>query len=323
MRYLVGAYAISPAGDAWNEADEQALYDGLKASALVRGLEVPFTGTLHRHDEAWLLRNVRKDWDFVVTLIPGTMGTLSTNKHFGLASTDASGRKAALDMARSANDAVKRLNAAVGRQAVIGVEVQSAPSQGPAGGTGSAAAFADSLTELAAWDWQGARIVIEHCDAFRAGHAQHKGFLSLGDELAAIAKANRSARAPIGININWGRSVLETHKVETAVEHIAQASSAGALAGIIFSGASGEATPFGAWQDTHMPHAQAPGIKHFAAGSLMTEDAIKRALAAAGGAKLDFLGVKIAIRPANAPVSARLGLVNDLIQLIERAAPSR
>ena len=323
MRYLVGAYAISPAGDTWNEAAEQALYDGLRASPAVRGLEVPFTGTLHRHDEAWLLRNVNKDWDFVVTLIPGTMGTLSTNKHFGLASVDSGGRKAALEMARSANAAVKRLNGAVGRHAVIAVEVHSAPSQGPAGGTGSAAAFAESLAELAAWDWQGARIVIEHCDAARAGHPQHKGFLSLTDELAAIAKANKAARLPIGININWGRSVLETHKVETAVEHIAQARNAGALSGIIFSGASGEATPYGAWQDTHMPHGQAAGISHFAAGSLMTEDAIKRALAATAGAKLDFLGVKIAIRPADATVAARLGLVNDLIQLIDRAGPPR
>ena len=321
MRYLVGAYAISPAGDAWNEPAERELYEGLKTSPAVRGLEVPFTGTLHRHDEAWLLRNVRKDWDFVVTLIPGTMGTLGTNKHFGLASTDEAGRKAALEMARSANAAIKRLNAAVGRNAVIAVEVQSAPSQGPAGGTGAATAFADSLADIAAWDWQGARIVIEHCDAFHAGHPQHKGFLSLTDELAAIAKANRTARAPIGININWGRSVLETHKVETAAEHIAQARDAGALAGIIFSGASGETTPYGAWQDTHMPHAPAPGINHAATGSLMTEESIKRALAATGGAKLDFLGVKIAIRPADAPVAARLGMVNDLIKLIDRAAP--
>jgi len=199
--------------------------------------------------------------------------------------------------------------------------VQSAPSQGPAGGAGSTAAFADSLSELAAWDWQGARIVIEHCDASRAGHPQHKGFLSLTDELAAIAKANRTARAPIGVNINWGRSVLETHNVATAAEHIAQARDAGALSGIIFSGASGEATPYGAWQDTHMPHAPAAGISHAAAGSLMTEESIESALAATNGAKLDFLGVKIAIRPADAPVAARLGMVNDLIKLIERAAP--
>lgn len=319
MRYIIGAYAISPASTDWNKAAEQALYDGLKASPSVRGLEVPFTGTLHRHDEAWLFGAVKKDWDFVVTLIPGTMGAMQKNKAFGLASEDAAGRKAALDFVKAAKDAVGRLNAAVGRNAVFAVEVQSAPSQGPAGGKGSASAFADSLAEVAAWDWQGARIVIEHCDAFRQGHPQHKGFLSLGDELSAVAKANKSAKTPIGISINWGRSVLETHKTETVVEHIKQARDAGTLSGIMFSGCSGAKTPYGAWEDSHMPHAAAPGITHFAEGSAMTESEIKKALVA-GGPKLDFVGAKIAVRPVDAPVPTRLGLVGDLMTLIDRAA---
>jgi hypothetical protein len=181
MGFLIGAYAIAPAA----LEDEAALLAGLAARADVRGLELPFTGALHRSDEPWLLARLRPDWDHVVTLIPGTMGRLQADKVFGLASAD---------MARQALAAVARLNEAVGRAAVIAVEVQSAPSRGPAGAMGSAEAFARSLAEVASWDWFGARIVVEHCDAHRAGHPQHKGFLSLDDELAAIGR--RPLRCP-------------------------------------------------------------------------------------------------------------------------------
>lgn len=318
MATIVGAYAASPAAAAWKEAEEKAFYDGLKAMSGVRGLEVPFTGTLHPHDETWLLRAVKKDWDFVVTCIPGTMQTLVTDKTFGLASDDAAGRKRAIDFAAKAKDAVGRINTAVGRNAVIAVEVQSAPTQG-GDGKGSASAFAEALAEIAGWDWQGARIVIEHCDAYRAGHPPIKGFLTLDDELKAIAKADRAAKTPIGISINWGRSVLETYKAETAVRHIKQARDAGALSGLMFSGASGTQTPYGTWADAHMPHAPAAGLAHAAEGSLLTEAEIKASLAAAGS-KLDFVGVKIGIRPPEATVATRLGLIGDLITLIDRNA---
>ncbi len=316
MGYLVGAYAISPA----SLDGEDALLAGLAARADVRGLELPFTGALHRSDEHWLLARLRPQWEHVVTLIPGTMGRLQADKTFGLASADEAGRQAALAMARDARAAVARLNEAVGRAAVIAVEVQSAPSRGSAGGVGSAEAFARSLAEIAAWDWFGARVVVEHCDAHRPGHPQHKGFLSLEDELAAIARANDRARRPLGVNVNWGRSVLETHDAGTAVAHVEAARRAGALSGLMFSGASGAATPYGAWQDTHMPQAPAEGLRHGAEGSLMTEAEIARTLAAARGAALDFVGAKIAIRPPEAAVEARLGLVGDLLALLARVA---
>jgi hypothetical protein len=315
MGYFVGEYAIAPA----SLSDEERMLAGLAAMSDVRGLELPFTGALHRSDEAWLMARLRRDWDFVVTLIPGTMGRLQAERHFGLASADESGRQAALGMARAACDAVDRLNTALGRRAVVGVELHSAPSRGPAGGTGTRDAFARALAEVASWDWSGARLAIEHCDAHRPGHPQHKGFLSLDDELAAIASANASARAPIGICVNWGRSVLETHDAATAVAHVETARRAGVLAGIMFSGTSGAETPYGVWQDTHMPHAPAAGLAHGAAGSLMTEGEIRRCLDAARGVQLDILGAKIAIRPPEASVDQRLGMVGDLLKLIARA----
>jgi hypothetical protein len=51
----------------------------------------------------------------------------------------------------------------------------------------------------------------------------------------------------------------------------------------------------------------------------MTEAEIRRTLAAAEGAALDFLGAKIAIRPPEAPVQARLDMVGDLLGMLARA----
>ena len=53
----------------------------------------------------------------------------------------------------------------------------------------------------------------------------------------------------------------------------------------------------------------------------MTEAEIRRTLAAAKGAALDFLGAKIAIRPPEAPVQARLDMVGDLLGMLARAGP--
>jgi len=77
MGYFVGAYAITPAA----LADEEALLAGLAAMPAVRRLELPFTGALHRSDEAWLFARLRPGWDYVVTLIPGTMGRLAGDRH--------------------------------------------------------------------------------------------------------------------------------------------------------------------------------------------------------------------------------------------------
>ena len=316
MGYFVGEYAIAPA----TFDDEARLLAGLSAMPDVRGLELPFTGSLHRSDEAWLFARLRREWDYVVTLIPGTMGRLQGNRHFGLAPQDESGRATALDMVRAAREAVARLNESHGRPAVVAVELHSAPSRGPGAGAGSRDAFARSLAEVASWDWFGARLAIEHCDAHRPGHPQHKGFLSLDDELAAIASANATARAEIGLCVNWGRSVLETHDPETAVAHIETARRAGLLAGLMFSGTSSADTPYGVWQDTHMPHAPADGLAHGASGSLMTQTEIARCIAAARGARLQFLGAKIAIRPPEATVETRLGMIADILKLIARVA---
>jgi hypothetical protein len=323
MKYIVGAYATSPAATSWDAAAETAYFDGLKRIPSLRGLEVPFNGKLHAFDEAWLLAHVDPAWDFVVTCIPGTMQTLQKDAEFGLASATERGRRAALDFAEAARQSVIRLNRHLGRKAVIAVELHSAPSLGKSGIASSTAQFARSLAEIAGWDWQGARLAIEHCDAFQPGRQAIKGFLELDAEIDAVKEANAKGGSPVGFAVNWGRSVLETRAAGRAIDHIARLREAGLLSGLIFSGCGGADGPYGVWQDTHMPHAPAPGIEFAAEGSALTEAEIGKSLRAAKVDSLAFLGVKLGARPASLSIEARVGLSRDLLKLIDRQLTAR
>jgi len=75
--------------------------------------------------------------------------------------------------------------------------------------------------------------------------------------MAVIAAINARYGSGVGIVVNWGRSVLEARSAEGALQHIALARQHGLLAGLMFSGASGQDTPYGAWRDSHMPPAPA------------------------------------------------------------------
>jgi hypothetical protein len=247
------------------------------------------------------------------------MVRLNGNPRFGLASADEAGRQAALDFTRTARDAADRLNQRCGRMAVVAVEVHSAPSLAVAEAASARDRFAESLKEIMAWDWGGARIVVEHCDAFRSGHPSIKGFLSIDDEIGALRDANRSAARPGGIAVNWGRSVLETYRTETAVRHVAAARGAGLLSGLMFSGCSGAETPYGAWQDSHMPPAIDPGLTHGEPKSLLTRSEIVACMAAAEPRTLDYVGAKIAIRPDTTPPAERAAFNRDILTLLDRA----
>lgn len=318
--FFLGAYATAPSLNGWDEAAEASYYDALKRLPNVRGLEVPLADALHAHDEAWLLDRLAPEWDVVLTLIPGTMARVGRNPEYGLASRSASGRAEAMEFCRSALQAVRRLNDAAGRERVVAVEVHSAPRRRSANDeNASPDAFAESLVELASWNWEGARLCVEHCDAWRADHAPFKGFLEVEDEIEAVRRANSASGSRIGIAINWGRSVLEDRDPATAVEHITKAANGGVLAGVIFSGCSGEETPWRAWDDTHMPHAPADGIEYAAPGSLMTEDAMREAITATQCTHLTFLGAKITAFPSSADLQTRVGLNESTLQLLSRA----
>lgn len=301
MKPLVAAYVAAPPEDPPTEA---AVYEGL-AGMGIGGLEIPFDGRLHPRDEPWLLGRLRPEWRHVVTVLPGTYVRLRGDAAFGLASADEDGRRRALDFAEEALRAVERLNASAGRRVVAAVEVHSAPRVGDGrGGRGTPEALSRSLAALRRMDWQGAELLLEHCDAPVAGREPDKGFLPLEAELTALRASD--GPVPARASINWGRSALETRSAAGVLEHVRAARRAGLLGGLFFSGATPSHPEYGEWRDSHAPFSTS------CPASLLTPEAAVETRREAG--PVDYLGVKVKPRPAALGVEARLAVLADALR---------
>lgn len=305
--YVVGAYVASPAHAVWNPAQEAELFEALAADSRVGALELPWLGRLHPHDDAWLCGHLPARFRAVLTDIPHVMGRLASDPGYGLASSDADGRARALDQAARLRDDVHRLNDTTGRAAVAFVELHSSPRQ-----TASVDAFVRSLEAVQAWDWDGALVVIEHCDAAVPEQAAQKGFLSLEDELQALHGT------PFGMSLNWGRSAIELRDADRVVEHVARVQAAGRLSGLIFSGASDRTGHLGAaWTDAHHPLRQDDRHPWGDPTSLLTEERMRAAVAAAGPQA--WLGVKLGWAHASGSVADRSAMLHAAIDACDRA----
>lgn len=301
--YVVGAYAASAAHRRWDPVAEQALFERLATDSRVAALELPWLGDLHPFDDAWLFRHFPSKFQAILTDIPFIMSQLSEDATFGLASPDPVGRARAVQSVGNLNSDVKRFNDRQGRAVVSVVEIHSAPR-----GRGSVGAFAASLEQLQRLEWDGAAIVVEHCDAWKPSQHPEKGFLTLEQELEAL----ESAAVPYGISINWGRSAIEFRDAGRVVEHLRTAKAAGRLAGFMASGTSDQAGPFGyPWIDAHHPFQRSPLHPAGDPGSLLTEEHLVDALRAAGS--IDWLGVKVGW---SAEIS---GTIEDRVRMIRAA----
>lgn len=294
MRIHVGAYA---AREGLELDAEGALYDGLEGLG-VDGIENPFDGKLHQ-DEGWLAAQIRPAWTIVVTTLPGVMARLKEARHFGLASADEDGRLGALAFLEEARLAIGRMNGALGRRAVAAVMIHSAPRLGASGAKASVERFADSLTELRGRDWQGAALLLEHCDAAIAGQLPDKGFLRIEDDALAVKLS--SGTTPLRLAINWGRSAVETRSAEGPLAHIQRASQSDLLGALFFSGAIASHPEYGEWRDSHAPFSTT------LPGSLLTPAAAKECLEAAPGCPI--VGLKLQTRPASLSVAQRLSVI--------------
>ncbi len=317
MTYFVGAYAASPSANGWNAETETQYYTQLKKDARIKGLEHPFVGQLHIEDDEWFLDNISTEWEFVFTCIPGIMDAISKNPDFGIASDNEAGRQEALDFMLKARDAIAKLNAHCGKPVVKAIEIQTSPNREVS--SSSAASLKTSLTTMQSWDWQGARIVIEHCDTFVEGQEPQKGFLTLQEELDTIAEVNESLDSNMGVVINWGRSVIETRSTQGALDHIEQAKAAGLLAGLMFSGVSDQETEYGAWKDSHMPAEKTEHSTIGADGSWMTQEEMHKCVDAADAKTLAILGIKLGVRPLDAPLTDRLAHIDNALSILESA----
>ncbi|MGK9149398.1 DUF4862 family protein [Plantibacter flavus] len=281
---LVSAYAASPAHTAWDPALEAEVLPALCALPGVVGLEVPWLGSVHPHDDEWFLEHVPAGARLALTALPFVMRRNAAGAGYGIASPDADGRAAAVADLRALAADLHLLNDR-SRAEVAVVALHTAPHA-----SGSGDALLRSLDELGAVDWDDARLVIEHCDAAVPGRRYEKGFLSVEDELAAVA----ASAAVDGLWMNWGRSAIELQGADAVSAQIASVADSGALVGLTLSGAAAVDGPYGtAWADAHLPIREADPTSE----SLLDTDRVRDAIVAAGS--VPWLGLKVSRRPTD------------------------
>lgn len=315
---FIGAYATSPTLFKWDKHKEEEYLSSIKNNLNIRGLELPFWGELHAHDEEFFLSLLDSKWEYVLTCLPGTMKVLETNPHFGIASDDEKSRLEAIKFYRNANKAVEKLNNYFGESKVLSVVLASAPSLKSDDVSSSSKSLIKSLLEIASWEWFGVELVVEHCDSGREKNSV-KGFLSLDEEIEAILEVNKTTTTPIGLTINWARSVIETRSDVGAVEHVKKAYKNNILRGVMFSGTSPKSELYGNWSDLHLPVAKEEGIEYFEKDSLMNAENMKNTLNECDISDLSYIGVKVLSMPIEeSNMEKRIGTNRDTLKVLNK-----
>ena len=247
MKRIIAGYTAAPA----DRTAAMLYYEKLVQVHEADGLEFAWAGpqtSAHLDD---MLKLLPPTWTITLNDIPATYRACVQQPTFGLASPDEAGRAAAMNMLREIQAAIKALNDKAGRKVVLALEFHCAPGFDKRVVDGSAAALARSLAEAAAIDWDGCAVMLEHCDAFLAGQKPAKGFLHLHHEIEALKSVTGS---PVGLSLNWGRSLIEVRKPERVIEHVKSAAASGLLKAYTFSGTAGVKNSYGeAWADSHLP----------------------------------------------------------------------
>ncbi|MEW1811974.1 DUF4862 family protein [Pseudarthrobacter phenanthrenivorans] len=293
---VYSAYNAAPAGLTADEAAEDLWYAALRSEPRIDGLELPFhNGELHPQGLDRLVSLLDPGWSNTVSAMSVTLAASTVDPWYGLASTEDTGRRRALDDITSAHEETLRLQQRLGSQSVRAFALQSAPLADRS----SVGAFTDSLQEIAGWDWGNIALLVEHSDARIPGQKPQKGYLALADEIAAVQSVTDSGARRIRHLLNWGRSAIEGRSPTTPGEHIDTLGAA--LGAFTFSGAGPTSTSRGnAWEDVHL------GLATDEPASLLTKDGVRRAIEKLPEG-LSFLGIK-----AGAPAGSR-GL--DRLQL--------
>ncbi|EIY5052658.1 DUF4862 family protein [Klebsiella variicola] len=301
--YIIGAYPCAPSFHQKSEDEEKAFWRQLADTPDIRGLEQPCLEHLHPLGDEWLLRHTPADWQIVVTAIMETMRRRGSNDGFGLASSDEEQRKACVAYYRHLYQKINTINAANAGK-IVALELHAAPCASNPNVTQATDAFARSLKEVASWDWS-CDLVLEHCDAM-TGPAPRKGFLPLDNVLETLAGYE------ISVGINWARSAIEGQDTTLPLAHTRQASQAGKLGALMFSGTT-QHGEYGEWQDLHAP------FSPFCAESLMTHTHVRELLACTDSKPLQFLGIKLLEINPDADVNHRIAILRDGITALNKA----
>ena len=301
--YIIGAYPCAPSFHQKSEDEEKAFWRQLADTPDIRGLEQPCLEHLHPLGDEWLLRHTPADWQIVVTAIMETMRRRGGNDGFGLASSDEEQRKACVAYYRHLYQKINTINAANAGK-IVALELHAAPCASNPNVTQATDAFARSLKEVASWDWS-CDLVLEHCDAM-TGPAPRKGFLPLDNVLETLAGYE------ISVGINWARSAIEGQDTTLPLAHTRQASQAGKLGALMFSGTT-QHGEYGEWQDLHAPFSPC------CAESLMTHTHVRELLACTDSKPLQFLGIKLLEINPDADVNHRIAILRDGITALNKA----
>ncbi len=315
--YIVGAYATSPSLTSTDMDMEARFINSLKEElGIIRGLELPFWGSaVHQHDESTFLSLLEDNWEYAFTCLPGTMDCLKANKHFGIASDNEAGRTEAVQFYRRVSQSVQAINNRFGGKKVISIAMGTSPSLSVEGVNSSSDALVRSLEEIAQFPWDGAQLLIEHCDSGRSPLPAVKGFLSLEEELEALHRVKKNHNIDAGITINWARSAIEHRSVEGPCKHMHQVGEQ--LSGLMFSGTSSTETSYGTWSDFHMPTAPEDGLDYYEKGSLLTAEQIKSCITSIDVETLLYIGVKVLAMPMeSASIKRRVGINKDSLTLL-------
>ncbi|HIE8866859.1 hypothetical protein SB00094_03268 [Klebsiella variicola subsp. tropica] len=301
--YIIGAYPCAPSFHQKSEDEEKAFWRQLADTPDIRGLEQPCLEHLHPLGDEWLLRHTPADWQIVVTAIMETMRRRGGHGGFGLASSDEDQRKACVAYYRHLYQKINTINAANAGK-IVALELHAAPCASNPNVAQATDAFARSLKEVASWDWS-CDLVLEHCDAM-TGPAPRKGFLPLDNVLETLAGYE------ISVGINWARSAIEGQDTTLPLAHTRQASQAGKLGALMFSGTT-QHGEYGEWQDLHAP------FSPFCAESLMTHTHVRELLACTDSKPLQFLGIKLLEINPDADVNHRIAILRDGITALNKA----
>ena len=284
MKQIIAGYTAAP-------ADKKAAaeyYSALVQIAEADGLEFAWSGPQTPEQLDDVLRMLPASWMITLNDIPTTWRACVNNPAFGLASPDDAGRAAAMSMLREVQATIQSMNDRAGRQLVLAAEIHCAPGFDKREVTASPDAFKRSLADASELDWDGCSLMVEHCDAFVPGQKPAKGFLHLDDEIAALASLKGS---PIGLSLNWGRSLVELHEPRRIIEHVKVASKSGLLRAFTFSGTAGVKNVYGdAWADSHLPFAMTADGTYNEPASLMDVADVEPLLEYIGDC--EFLAIK-------------------------------
>lgn len=307
----LGAYAAEPRRPALDTRAEERWFRALADIEGARGVEVFFRGSLHPEGPERLAELLPEGWHLVITALPQTVTHSARDARYGLAAADVEGRRAAVDDIRLLLGEAHRIDALLGRRVVRAVEVHSAPRV-TYRVRADAASLARSLRELSDAA-EGIPLVVEHCDALVPAHRPVKGFLRLDEERDAVRSALEGG-VLAGQSLNWGRSAIEGRSGLTPLDHIRELTGAGALTGLMFSGAPRASGVLGeAWDDLHNP------LRADDPASLLDEEAVHSALSAIDTtmrAQMLFLGAKVQDPEDSTELERRLAPLERLIGAI-------